>query len=206
LFVNRYMASSNNSGNNPLTFDLPEVLLEKIVKAQEQCKAKSMSDLIRHALIHFNFETYIPEKQEHKQISVRLPDDVRKQLQQVSKKKKVSIGELLRAALDSMPKNLTTTPEKTMVTKKTTTKKTVKKAAPKKKAVKKTVAKKAVKKTVKKAVKKTVKKVASKAKKAVKKTVKKAVKKAAPAKKTVKKVVKKAAPKTVKKAVKKATK
>ena len=188
---------------SPLTFDLQQELLDKLKQLQKKVGARSLSEVVRYAVSVFDSSDVNLKISSHRQISVRLSSELRQRLTRLSKQKKVSVGELLRAALESLPAELSDfNPQQTMPKKKTTTKKATKKIA------KKAPAKKAVKKKVapKKATKKTVAKKAAPKKKAVKKAVKKVakkvVKKAAPKKKAVKKkTVKKAAPK---KAVKKA--
>ena len=199
------MSSENTS---PLTFDLQQDLLDNLKRVQKKVGARSLSELVRYAVSVFDSSNVDLKSTAHRQISVRLSSDLRRRLVRMSKQKKVSVGELLRAALESLPTELSDfNLKQTMPKKKTTKKKVAKKVAkkaPVKKAVKKKVAPK--KATPKKVAKKPAKKKAT-PKKAVKqpakkKAVKKTVKKAAPKKKAVKKkVVKKAAPK---KAVKKA--
>lgn len=190
------MAVKAKPSSSPLTFDLGHDLQSKLQHYEKKLGPRSTSSIIRFALENFSFERYTNEEKPHKQISVRLPLELKQRLIRFSDKKSVSVGELLRAALTALPENppqdLTQQiHDSTMATKKTKTS-TPKKSA--KKAVKKT-AKKPTKKTAKKAApKKTVKKAAPK---------KKAVKKAAPKKKATKKAAKKSA---VKKAAKKTTK
>jgi len=90
-------------------------------------------------------------------VTPRLTTDLRRRLVRMSKQKKVSVGELLRAALESLPTELSDfNLKQTMPKKKTTKKKVAKKVAkkaPVKKAVKKKVAPK--KATPKKSRKKT---------------------------------------------------
>ena len=190
---------------SPLTFDLQQDLLNKLKQVQKKIGARSLSEVVRYAVSVFDSSGLDLKTSSHRQISVRLSPELRQRLVRLSKQKKVSVAELLRVALDSLPAELSDfNLKQTMPKKKTITKKVAKKItnkAPAKKAIKKKVAlKKAVKKTVKKAV----------PKKAVKKAApNKAVKKAAPKKKAVKKAapnkaVKKAAPK--KKAAKKKAK
>ena len=170
---------------SPLTFDLQQELLDKLKQLQKKVGARSLSEVVRYAVSVFDSSDINLKISPHRQISVRLSSELRQRLTRLSKQKKVSVGELLRAALESLPAELSDfNPQQTMPKKKTTTKKATKKIA------KKAPAKKAVK-------KKAVKKAAPK--KAVKK---KTVKKAAPKKAVKKKTVKKAAPK---KAVKKKT-
>ena len=173
------MAVKKTSATAPLTFDIGGKLLDKIETLQKRSGASSKSEVIRFALAEFDFSTVQIEAKSSKQISVRLSNKAKNELIRASKKLKVSVGELLRLSVESLPKKIAAG---SLAPAKPAPKKAVKKAAPKK------AAKKAVKKAVKKA--------------APKKAAKKAVKKAAP-KKAAKKAVKKAAPK---KAAKKAAK
>ncbi len=183
--------------SSPLTFDLQQDLLDKLKRLQKKVGARSLSEVVRHAVSVFDSSDLDLKTSSHRQISVRLSSELRQRLVRLSKQKKVSVGELLRAALDSLPAELSDfNLKQTMPKKKTTTKKAAKKV------VKKAPAKKAVKKKVapKKAAKKTVAKKAAPKKKAVKKAApkkaapkKKAVKKAAPKKAVKKKTVKKKA-------------
>ncbi|MFW5874301.1 MAG: CopG family transcriptional regulator [Verrucomicrobiota bacterium] len=194
---------------SPLTFDIEQALLGKLRALQAQTGARSVSELIRYGVSVFDPSTLESERPTHRQISVRLSPDMREQLHRLSRRKKMSVGEVLRAVIDALPANISgfnpgTTMPKKKTTKKAAAKKAVKRAPAKKKAVQKkaaAVTKKAAKKAVKKKVAKKV------VKKAAKKTAaKKAVKKKAAKKKAAKKtaVKKKAAKKTAakKKAVK----
>ena len=172
---------------SPLTFDLQQDLLEKLKKLQHRTGARSLSEVVRYAISVLNVAEMDLGSSTRQQISVRLSDDLRQRLVRLSKQKKVSLGELLRAALDSLPSELpdfnpeTTMPKKKATKKKVATKKVAKKAPAKKAVKKKVAAKKPVKKVAKKAAKKKV------AKKAVKKAVKKKVAKKAAKKKAAKK-------------------
>ena len=185
----------SNKKSTPLSFDLQQDLFGKLKEIQRQTGARSISEVVRYAVSHLDASELKLSNTSHRQISVRLSDKLRQRLVKLSKQQKVSVGELLRAALESLPDQLPGfNPETIMPKKKATKKKVVRKAPAKKKAVKK----KAVKKTVIKAVKKVAKKkVAKKAvkKKAVKKVAKKKVAKKAPKKKVAKKAPKKKAAK-----------
>lgn len=147
------MQNSNSQKSAPITFEIQEQLFSKLKSYQKVTNANSVSEVIREALNAFNFTAYkhIPIKQ--KQISVRLPENLKSRLILFSTKKHVSIGELLRVAIESLCLHLPK-PQTKKVMAISTIKKVVKKAA--KKAAKKTVKKAAAKKTVKKAAKKTV--------------------------------------------------
>ena len=206
----------SSASTSPLTFDLQEGLYLKLVEIQKKVGARSLSEVVRFAVSVLDSSSLDLKPASHRQISVRLSVELRRRLVKLSKQKKVSLGEILRAALDSFPEDSSTfNPENTMpkkkVTKKTVAKKTVVKKAPSKKktakqaskkvAKKASAKKKATKKVAKKATKKVAKKATKKvAKKATKKVAKKATKKKVAKKATKKKVAKKATKKVAKKA------
>ena len=86
----------------PLTFDLPVALIAKIEKHRNRLGLGSASAVVRLAIRDFDFGNYVAESVPHRQLSVRLPSKLRKFLIQTSKRKKVSLGELLRAALEHL--------------------------------------------------------------------------------------------------------
>ena len=186
----------SNKKSTPLSFDLQQDLFGKLKEIQRQTGARSISEVVRYAVSHLDASELVLSKTSHRQISVRLSDELRQRLAKLSKQQKVSVGELLRAALDSLPDQLPGfNPETIMPKKKATKKKVVRKAPAKKKAVKKKAVKKTVKKAVKKVAKKKVAKKAVKKKAVKKKAVKKKVAKKAPKKKVAKKAPKKKAAK-----------
>lgn len=146
------MAKKASRPASPLTFDLPVSLIEKITTAQTKLGLASTSEVVRLALAKFNFDRFESSREEHRQISVRLPADMKTLLSRQSRKKKVSVGELLRASLDELSTAKPVTKPKVAKGKKKV------KPAAKKPAAKKAVAKKPAKKAVKKVVKKAAKK------------------------------------------------
>ncbi|MCC5839826.1 MAG: hypothetical protein JJT96_06860 [Opitutales bacterium] len=209
------MKKTSSSGS-PLAFEVDGAIYADLVSLESRLGLKSLSAVVAHALSQYDFSKVQAASSDNRQMSVRVTDELRKELLKHSRANKVSVAYLIRAALNAFvtnpPDGGSLTPgqpamaKKKSATKKAAAKKAVKKVAAKK-AVKKVAAKKAVKKV---AAKKAVKKVAVKkiaAKKAVKKVAAKkvAAKKAVVKKVVAKKAVKKAAAKTVaKKAVKKA--
>ncbi len=97
------MASKSSLASAPLTFDLPLALLTKIGILRKQAGFGSTSDVVRQALREFDFGSYEAAEPERRQISVRLPPDVRRFLLKTARKKKVSVGELLRVAIEGLP-------------------------------------------------------------------------------------------------------
>jgi len=88
--------------SSPLTFDLKVELLAKIEKVRSALGFPSTSAAVRAALAQFDFVSYSPQREQHRQISVRLPAARKRELVRISKQKGVSVGELLRVALDSL--------------------------------------------------------------------------------------------------------
>ena len=96
------MAKKTTNAAAPLTFDVPVSLIGKLGTNQKKLGLKSASEVVRMAISDFNFEKYEASAEEHRQISVRLPADIKTKLTKVAKKKNVSAGELLRVAIDSL--------------------------------------------------------------------------------------------------------
>ena len=96
------MAKKNSNAPSPLTFDLPVSLIGKLGSHQKRLGLKSASEVVRLAIGEFNYDGFESSAEEHRQISVRLPADQKNKLTKVSRKKKVSVGELLRVAIDAL--------------------------------------------------------------------------------------------------------
>ncbi|PTY07269.1 CopG family transcriptional regulator [Opitutaceae bacterium EW11] len=96
------MAKNNTNAPSPLTFDLPLSLIGKLTAQQKQLGLKSTSEVVRKAIDEYNYDKFEASSEEHRQISVRLPGDMKAKLGKYAKKKKVSVGELLRVAIDSL--------------------------------------------------------------------------------------------------------
>ncbi len=96
------MPSKPTPAAAPLTFDLPLALIAKIEAQRKRAGLGSTSAVVRLALREFDFGGYQPVVAEHRQISVRLAPRLRKFLAQMARKKGVSVGELLRAAVDGL--------------------------------------------------------------------------------------------------------
>jgi Arc/MetJ-type ribon-helix-helix transcriptional regulator len=178
--------ASKSKASAPLTFDLKSDLLRKIEAYQQRAGVKSKSEVIRDAIDSFNYAGFQRTAEPHRQISVRLPVAQKRDLLKLARQKKVSLGELLRAALESLPDTPVRAegkhkPKDNTVTNATKAKKPAAKKAPAKKAVAKKPAAKAA--PAKKAPAK--KAPAAKAAPAKKAVTKKAPAKKAPAKKAV---------------------
>lgn len=87
----------------PVTFDLPLDLLAKIETCRRALGLDTASAVIRAALERFDFAGCQPPHVPHRQISVRLDPDQRSALKRYAKIKDVSVGVLLRMAIDDLP-------------------------------------------------------------------------------------------------------
>jgi Arc/MetJ-type ribon-helix-helix transcriptional regulator len=97
------MAKKSNKPSAPLTFDLPESLIERIETCRKGHAFRSASEVVRTAIADFDFAGCKPDRDPHRQISVRITADQRAILKRYSKQKDASVGELLRLALEALP-------------------------------------------------------------------------------------------------------
>ena len=94
------MATKKNTATAPLTFDLPLSLIEKIATQQKKFGLRSASEVMREAIARFDIDRCASTTEPRKQVSVRLPAEMKDRLAKAAKKKKISVGGLLRLALD----------------------------------------------------------------------------------------------------------
>jgi len=87
----------------PLTFDLPVALIAKAAAVRRREKLGSTSAVVRLAIREFDFGAYVADSDEHRQVSVRLAPRVKNFLVRTARKKGVSVGELVRAAMEALP-------------------------------------------------------------------------------------------------------
>src|SRR5690606_27600341 len=97
------MAKSSRKPSAPLTFDLPESLIERIETCRKGHGFKTASEVVRTAIAGYDFESCTPARDPHRQISVRITPEQRATLKRYSRQKNASVGELLRFALEAMP-------------------------------------------------------------------------------------------------------
>jgi hypothetical protein len=86
----------------PLTFDLTQPQAAKIETARRLLGLGTQSEVVRAAIGQFDFAAYEARRPVHRQISVRLAPEMREKLRQYARRKNVSIGELLRVALEKL--------------------------------------------------------------------------------------------------------
>ena len=87
----------------PLTFDLPVSLIAKIETIRSDHDLGSASEAVRMALAKFDLDGFTSDVEAHTQISVRIDAATRKGLKRAAKAKDVSVGAILRAALEAVP-------------------------------------------------------------------------------------------------------
>jgi hypothetical protein len=95
------MASHRLLASTPLTFEIPSCLVDRIHHCRGRLGLKSASDVVRCALAGFDYAGFQTPAREQCQISVRLAPDQKRMLFKTARQKKVSAGELLRAALEA---------------------------------------------------------------------------------------------------------
>jgi Arc/MetJ-type ribon-helix-helix transcriptional regulator len=89
----------------PLTFDLSLHQVQKIESVRRARGLRSASEVVRLAIAEFDLNAYAARRPRFRQISVRLASELREKLRRQARKKNVSIGVLLREAIESLPTN-----------------------------------------------------------------------------------------------------
>ncbi len=95
-------SSSPKKPAAPLTFDLPVDLMDKIEACRKTLGFSTASEVIRTAITRFDFSKCKPVRVVHRQISVRLSGEQRATLKRQARLKDVSVGELLRLAIEGL--------------------------------------------------------------------------------------------------------
>ena len=96
------MAPRSHKNSAPLTFDLSHALIAKIKAARKGRGLKTASEVVRLAIEQFDFEASTPNREPHRQISVRVAAPQRAMLKRYARSKDTSVGELLRLALEGL--------------------------------------------------------------------------------------------------------
>lgn len=97
------MAKKSTPAPAPLTFDLPVSLLAKIEAQRKKLGLGSISEVVRLAVDSYDPTSYESEAEEHRQVSVRISAQAKTALGKAARKQKVSVGELVRAAVEALP-------------------------------------------------------------------------------------------------------
>ena len=93
----------------PLTFELPVELMDKIEVCRKVMGVATASAVIRTAIARFDFSKCKPVRLPQRQISVRLSSEHRATLKRQARLKDVSVGELLRLAIEALEAKATKT-------------------------------------------------------------------------------------------------
>jgi len=97
-------SSSASAVTAPVTFDLSEELLARLERSRVSAGLRTTSEIVRAAIDGFDFASCTPHVEgARRQISVRLSPEQRATLKRTATRKGVSIGELLRLAVEAMP-------------------------------------------------------------------------------------------------------
>ncbi len=96
------MANKSRKPSAPLTFDLPVSLIARSESCRKVHGLATASVVVRAAISGFDFASCKPDRDPHRQISVRVTADQRATLKRYSKQKDASVGELLRLAIDAL--------------------------------------------------------------------------------------------------------
>jgi len=93
--------STDKAHRAPLAIQLEVEFLDRLSEPVRDGKATSVSEIIRDALENFDFSNVLVMHPAQLQISVRLPDDIRRTLRKVARAKHTSVGHLVRAAVEA---------------------------------------------------------------------------------------------------------
>lgn len=94
------MQPAKPKSNAPFSFELGAETAAKILDLTASHPDLSNTKLVEHALRRFNYEKVVEKEAGRRQFSVRLPEDLRAALEEHSKAKKVSVGQLIRFAIE----------------------------------------------------------------------------------------------------------
>ena len=118
-----------------ITVSLPMKLHSDAVAFQQRSGLTNLSKVIRHALESYSDNRPNVEPVVSRQVSFRVPSELRTRITRQAKNARVSVGRIVRMALQALPSNPTTiqNKEKTMAKKKAAKKATKKATKSKKK-------------------------------------------------------------------------
>ena len=103
-----------------ITVSLPAELHNEIIAFQHRSGLSNLSEVIRHALENCPENSLNVEPINSRQVSFRVPSELRTRITRQARQARVSVGRIVRVALQALPSNPTTTQkkEKTMAKKK----------------------------------------------------------------------------------------
>ncbi len=123
------------SSESLITVSLPTKLHADVIAFQQKSGLTTLSQVIRHALDCYDQSRPALEAVQSRQVSFRVPAELRTRILRQARHAQVSVGRIVRVALQALPLNPTTIQkkEKPMAKKKAAAKKSTKKAKSKKK-------------------------------------------------------------------------
>jgi predicted HicB family RNase H-like nuclease len=134
--VNRNVTNRTETPSESLiTVSLPQKLHSEVVAFQHRSGLNTLSEAIRHALDRYDDSRPSLEANRSRQVSFRVPSELRTRITRQARAARVSVGRIVRVALQALPLNPTTIQKKDipMAKKKAAAKKSVKKATKAKK-------------------------------------------------------------------------
>jgi len=134
--VNRNVTNRTETPSESLiTVSLPQKLHSEVVAFQHRSGLNTLSEVIRHALDRYDDSRPSLETNRSRQVSFRVPSELRVRITRQARAARVSVGRIVRVALQALPSNPTTIQKKDipMAKKKAAAKKSVKKATKAKK-------------------------------------------------------------------------
>jgi Arc/MetJ-type ribon-helix-helix transcriptional regulator len=91
----------SKSDTRPFAIQLEVEFLDRLSEPVRDGRAKSVSEIIRSALEHFDLNNVVVVRPSQLAISVRLPGEIRRNLKKVARAKHTSVGQLVRAAVEA---------------------------------------------------------------------------------------------------------
>lgn len=85
----------------PVTFDVTEEQYAQIEKIRGQGNITTRSSALRHIFNTFAWENHSFERVPMKHVAVRLSEDERSRLEKIARARRVSLGEVIRASIES---------------------------------------------------------------------------------------------------------
>lgn len=116
-----------------ITVSLPAELHNEIIAFQHRSGLSNLSEVIRHALENCPENSLNVEPINSRQVSFRVPSELRTRITRQARQARVSVGRIVRVALQSLPSNPTTNITTMAKKKKAAKKSAAKKAKSKKK-------------------------------------------------------------------------
>lgn len=97
------MSKTDSSFERLLTVSIPETKHGELIQYAKRHGFANFSALVRYALESFDARKGLSAPEAARQVSFRIPDDLRGSIDKQAKKTGVSLGHLIRTALESLP-------------------------------------------------------------------------------------------------------